>query len=535
MSSKTVSMLDQFSRKSLKLRPQATIFWISLIVVAISLTLHEPWLDEADAPLKLNFHGWNLWQLMESFRGNGHFPLYHVFLFPLFNVGRLVGIDSFSLVKLFTFIQYSLLAFLVCRWIAFPFSALLLFSYYPAYEYGTISRCYLLALIFLLIIFKDLTSSTKIYPVFRALAYFCFPLTHVLSLIFALPLLAYSLLKRHWMAVSALVASFIICAYYLAIQETDDPFTQFAYLTDQQLTGFEYVSGLFNSILSAWFPFTTQSPWWNYSFAENLSGFSLVVPFFLFLAVVAALIYLYRLYPLLTLSCASGAAGCAIILLIKYYGGSLRHIGYVCWPFLCLIALTLGGDDIGSPQRFTAGASNESNGNEPRSLKLLSRLPVFASVFLLTLNSFFGLAAIAKDMVSPFDSSALQLQLLRDLEAEIGTEPQVFAHPCWSFMQVAVLSNWEYDNSPLWYPEGTGCVGQPGIQQLQEAQYENNVVLTMWGTTIEDENVLPNPALSEQLGLSFGELMEQKGLTCRKQAEFRDVQTVITNVYFCES
>jgi hypothetical protein len=512
-------------RHSFLSNPQLWIFIAAIIIVAISLMNHEPWLDEAEAPNRIYSWGWNLWHLMESFRGDGHFPLYHTLLFPFLNIGRLLNIDAFSIVKFFTFIQYSFFAFLVCSWIRFPYSGFLLFSYYSIYEYGSISRCYLLAMIFCFIILRSLVAN-KENKILSSTAFFFFPLTHSLSMIFSVPIYAYLIFKRQWSKVGLLTASFIVCLYYLSIRDTQDPFSQFPYLRQEDTRGLlDYAYGFVNSLLSAWFPFSSADNWWNHSFASDMSIWGLPILLGLvFLAITRA----HYEKPLLTFTLLLGSFLCLAILLAKYPTGSFRHIGYATWPFLCFLSLLMFGEN-----ELEQGVQQSIVGNLSENSSILKltflRITSYAAIALLSFNIFSGLTSVYKDVVQVFDGSVLQLNSINEAQNISEEKMQIFAQPCWSFWPIAALSNWSYVSSPLWFPDGELC--SVGTETLEEISFPDTFFLYTWGVySLENRNPLP-----ELSNVSLRRFLRYKKRRCQELNFVEKLQTFPSHLYDCKS
>ncbi|HCF27103.1 MAG TPA: hypothetical protein DEV81_07840, partial [Cyanobacteria bacterium UBA11049] len=381
---------------------QVLVLIIALTTVAISLTTHEIWQDEAEPIAKIHAYGWNLWALMESFRGDVHLPLHYVLLYPFLNIGNLIlGIGSAHIIKFFTFLQYALLAFLTIKWVRFPFSALFLSSYYCLFEYGTISRCYLLALILLLTIFRGIVLRQRA-SVWDILACFLFPLTHLLSVVYSGFLLIYCLLKRNWGRVSALTASYPIALYYFYFRSE----TAKTYEFQGSLPIGAYVKTFIHSIIAAWLPFSTESIWWNQSFATDAASPALPITILLLSLIVLAIVKLYRFDPLLTIASCLGACSDVAILSIKYPQENFRHVGYAVWPFLGLFVLVLS-----LPQ----GKKDKSEPLEIEKPSIFPPLLRYSSIVVLAMHSVFGIAAVYKDVTGIFAFPKAQIQVLEQL------------------------------------------------------------------------------------------------------------------------
>lgn len=519
---------------------QALVFWAAIGFVGLSLVFHEPWLDESEAPARLHRFGWNLWGLMESFRGDGHFPLYHVLLFPIFRWGRSLQIDSFTLVKFFTFIQYCVLAFLTCRWIRFPFSALFLFSYYAVFEYGTLSRCYLLAMIFLLIILRSLTTTQGWSRSLTLTAYFLFPLTHVLSCIFILPFFPYLFLRRLWGAMGAVTAGLAIAWYYLSIRQPQDPFSQFYFISDQQATVADYIHRFFGAALSAWSPFSSRPVgWWNASdMADNLVQFpgAGTLPVLLFVGLVLLfLFYLLSTHRPLTLVCFAGGLGCITIMVVKYDFIWFRHVGYFCWPLLLLFVVLLSTEPSMRALQSPTGVM------VAKPAVWWQAIATYAAITLLALHTVTGIQAGVRGWVQPFSPTIAQVQVLDQL----AQNPQPFtliAQPCWSFAPGAVAANWRYRSVPLWDLQAGVCNSSVPMEQLLEhvrtMEYPDRLVISVWGVpeklALENvTNLMPNPELNQALNRNLADFLQERSFRCRVVGNFDDTASFQSRLYEC--
>lgn len=150
-------------------------------VVAIGMAFHEPWRDEWQAWL-LARDSPSLKALLYNMRYEGHPPTWHVVLFALSRVTRsVVALQALQLVLA------TAAVWLLAR--HSPFSrlqkALIAFGYYPAYEYGVISRSYSLGTLALFAACIAWTVRRRSYlPVALALSFLAF--TNVYGVIIAL-------------------------------------------------------------------------------------------------------------------------------------------------------------------------------------------------------------------------------------------------------------------------------------------------------------------------------------------------------------
>ncbi|NER80507.1 MAG: hypothetical protein F6K42_13210 [Leptolyngbya sp. SIO1D8] len=467
--------------KALFLDPQFWVLLIALTAVATSLTNHEIWLDETEAPGRIHTYGWNIKNLLESFKGDGHLPLYHALLFPILNGGWAINVEAIPLVKVFTFIQYSVFACLICKWVRFPFSIFLLGSYYAFYEYGAISRCYLLAMIFLLVIFRFILTQ-KLNPIFQIIACFCLPLTHPLSMIIGFPLSIYLLIKRNWLAVTAFFASFVVCLYYLSIQAPEDPFSQFYYLeSDDDKSFLTYLSLVYQFILTSWFPLSTKIQWWNQSFINDISSpvLSIFVLSILTVMVILAIVRVYIENWLFGSALSVGVLTCIALLADKYSYGYFRHVGYAAWPFICFLGLALFGKNIDA----SAPSSQTFKTKLPK--KLIQVASLSASC-LIVFHFLSGGYAAYKDIRQPFASLGQQISIIDELQASREQELLIFSQPCTTFLPAIVVSNWRYISRPLWHPEGTYCDALP--EGTAPAELPQEFLLYTWRSTWDSSN-----------------------------------------------
>lgn len=527
-----------------KLRqPEVLVFCLCITVAAISLARHEPWLDESEAPTRIHSFGLNLWQLTQSFRGDGHFPLYHILLFPLLQIGWALHLDTFTLVKTYTFIQYCCLAFLTCRWVKFPYSLLFLLSYYPLFEYGTISRCYLLGIICLMIMLRSLIFPQPVHKLLLVLAHFCFPLTHVLAFFTSLPLFAYCLLKRRWLQIGAFTTSYVLVLYYLDLgnrKTSASRVVSAAYGLDNiQQT----LSTIVHSLFAAWLPFSFEQPWWNHSIVTDsnsiLAGFTLLL-----LSVLLALTFL-RLSAfngLLTLACSIGGI-CGVAIVIVVFTGffpttSFRYLGYSCWPVLCYLVLVMTAQ---SQTAQSQTAQSPKDAATPAWLNRrvaglsLQRLTVHASLVLLVLNTVCGVAAVARDFSQPFSATPAIVKRLDRISAEYP-KAHFFANPCWAAWPIVAASNWKYTLiSPLWNPSVLGCAAAPGgqdpVTSVENLTYPRHSIFITWGLELEDK-AFQSPEYDARYNKTFGDFLKEKFTSCEVK-HYRSAQIGNQAIYDC--
>ncbi|MBE9178295.1 hypothetical protein IQ268_06805 [Oculatella sp. LEGE 06141] len=527
---------------------QLLTFLFAILFVAISLITHEIWQDEAEPIFRVYLYGWNLWALMESFRGDLHLPPYYVLLYPMFNIGhRVLGFDIAYTVKFLTFLQYAFLAYLTIKWIRFPFSALFLLSYYCVFEYGTISRCYLLALILLLTIFKGLTSRKEV-SIWGALACFLFPLTHLLSLIFSVPLLIYCLVKRYWMRLGAITASYPIAFYYYHFRSEASKGYEF----QERLSISEYSSTFLKSIVSAWLPFTTNQTWWNQSFAIHFTAINLIFTILLLALIAMAIIRLYKFDSLLTVACGFGGLLGVAVLTIKYPLGNFRHTGYVVWPFICLLALVLS---CHTDNQETKSQNLESEQRQYRLNRGLQPIFTLASIAILATHSFFGLSAVYKDITGVFSFPMAQLEVIQQLHKDSKLKkPTVYDYPGGSSLAIATLSDWSYKFVPIWSLADKNCEVDANNSENPtndsavsgSAKCPRRIIVTTWAVPLQgfpkEGNIsLLNSAndsfedavAQKFFGQSVGKFLSERSFECEQVAAFRGSQTVDEYTYEC--
>lgn len=522
--------------------PQILTFFFAIFAVIISLTTHELWQDEMEAPSRIHRYGWNLWALMESFRGDGHFPLYHVLLYPIFNLShRVLGLDCSIAVKFFTFLQFVLLAYLAIKWVRFPYSVLFLSSYYVIYEFGTISRCYLLALILLLVIWKNIVFKDKENDFLTVLACFCFPLTQLFSLIFSCSLLFYYVIKKSWLRVVAFTASFSIAAYYLYPRYDYN----YYYVATTLPSIDQFIRTFFRFLISAWAPFTTSQLWWNQSFISEPSSVNFLLTLLLIVLIISTLVKLYIFEPLLTVACCVGSLLGVGLLTVKYPSGAFRHTGYAAWPFLCLLNLFLSKSSLNI--KVSAGALKSG------SLFLRSFISIFLIYLclgVLVFHSFFGLVAIYKDFNSVFSFSSAQAKNLDNL-LNIFPESELFDYPGEGSLAVSALSNWKHNPLPIWKLANRNCLVSANNTKSNTADSSHElpcprvIIVTTWSMPLE--GLSPDgDALSEStnesfldflhqrfFGQSVGHFLTERAFHCKQVAFFPRGQTVELYTYQC--
>lgn len=151
------------------------------VVVAIGMALHEPWRDEWQAWL-LARDSPSLRALLYNMRYEGHPPTWHVMLFALSRLTRsVVALQALQLLLATAAI------WLLAR--HSPFTrlqkALIAFGYYPAYEYGVISRSYSLGTLALFAACIAWTTRHRSYlPIALALSFLAF--TNIYGVIIAI-------------------------------------------------------------------------------------------------------------------------------------------------------------------------------------------------------------------------------------------------------------------------------------------------------------------------------------------------------------
>lgn len=515
---------------------------VALLVVGISLAFHEPWQDELEAPVRIHAYSWNLLALIDSFRGDGHLPLYHLLVYPFLLVGnKLLGIGVEPIIKLVTFIQYVVLAILTVRWVRFPFSLLFLLSYYPLFEYGTISRCYLLELILLFIIFRSILHKNKTHPLLTVFACFLFPLTDLICVIYSVPLLLYCIIRRHWLKVGALVASYPIAIFFLLPRSEQS----YAYAAGVHPSIVPLIQTFVKFTVAAWVPFTTGAQWWNQSFAVKANFFGLVIAVVLMAIVALALLRIYAHDPLLLLACGLGSAGIMAALVLKYPLGAFRHTGFAVWPFLCLLVLLHSLPEALSPGALPGFFNRLTLFEQP-----IDQIITYAFICILSVQTFSGLAAVAKDINSPFSFDSAQANALnRLLQKTPRLASAMFDYPSGGATAAQALSNWKLSVAPIWTLNDRGCVAQgtsPTPEQAKGGGCPPRIIVTTWIVPLQGiqphqlptfggapESSLQETLIQAFLSQSAEPFLRERSYRCTQVAAFTHSQTGDTFSYRC--
>ena len=155
------------------------------LVLFYAMLHHEMWRDEIQ-PWLLARDSAGVLDLLRNMKYEGHPPLWHLLLMP---ITRLAS-SPFAMQILHLAIA-STTVFVVAKYAPFKplHKMLLVFGYFPLYEYGLISRHYALALLFVVVTCVLLKQRHQ-KPLRLALALFLMSHTHVLACIVAISVMA---------------------------------------------------------------------------------------------------------------------------------------------------------------------------------------------------------------------------------------------------------------------------------------------------------------------------------------------------------
>ncbi len=155
------------------------------LVLFYAMLHHEMWRDEIQ-PWLLARDSAGVLDLLRNMKYEGHPPLWHLLLMP---ITRLTS-SPFAMQILHLAIA-STTVFVIAKYAPFKplHKILLVFGYFPLYEYGLISRHYALALL-LVVVTCVLLKQRHQKPLRLALALFLMSYTHVLACIVAISVMA---------------------------------------------------------------------------------------------------------------------------------------------------------------------------------------------------------------------------------------------------------------------------------------------------------------------------------------------------------
>ena len=390
-------------------RPEAWMLVAYAVVLGLGLANHEMWRDELQAWL-IAASSSSFGELMANLRYEGHPALWHLLLFF---VSRLTQAPE-AMQVLHGLIALAS-AYLVLRHA--PFSrlqkGLIVFGYFPLFEFGMISRNYALGVLLTFAVCAIYAGRTRSYwQLAVLLALLC--QTNAFGLLLALCLAAALVIEflldaeqrqafaaRWWNpALALLIVGGGVAVAVLQILPPAD-----FHGTHAQISlGFdaERATRLIHAVgwsLLPW-PDPTIHHFWNSDILASVYGGrkSLGIALALFLVALAALAR--RPYALgLFLA---GAAGLLLVLTMPSYAGRMRYLGHLYVFFLACYWLARSPAGPG----FRLPAAQWS----PRRLGLAA--PALTLVFALQAGA--GLYAFAQDLRHPFSHSASVARYLRD-------------------------------------------------------------------------------------------------------------------------
>src|SRR5215216_3053360 len=168
------------------------VFFLYVIVAAYAMSQHEPWGDE--------IHSWNiakasanLGELFSNIRYEGHPPVWYLVLWSISKFTH-----DFAYVQLVQFIIASLVVWIVLFFLTLPFLTRMLipFGYYFLFEYGVLSRNYVIGVLaafcICIIIRKDFKYKLPLYYMLILVMLN----SHLLALLLAASLHCYFLLWK---------------------------------------------------------------------------------------------------------------------------------------------------------------------------------------------------------------------------------------------------------------------------------------------------------------------------------------------------
>ncbi len=168
------------------------LYFIYLIVLALSISKHELWGDE--------LHSWNiakassgLSDLIMNTRYEGHPPFWYILLFVL---TKFTHDPSYMQYLHFLICGITALVFVFRSPLAIFYKALILFGYYFLYEYGVLSRNYSIGILFAFLICAIIHTNSKNSKVIYYCFLFLLSNTHFLALILAISFHMYYLWQK---------------------------------------------------------------------------------------------------------------------------------------------------------------------------------------------------------------------------------------------------------------------------------------------------------------------------------------------------